>query len=304
MRYLLVGAFIWFLPIFQNTMNAQDFDITEIVAAQDAYVDAPTKDNRAILLQALADYSGEATVETVRAHHTVMTNDAQAGDYDAMYESASAARIHYEPVADLIQKQFAEASFIAAVARFNSDLESDAMTAMAHVQGFATAQRNEAGERADWAQDLMYKSDAWVMTMGAYFRSVREHHASDTEIEEILSTYGADDATINAIAVAGEDESGLPFCSGTMQQKPKLRYPRRKYLKGMFGAVILGLEFDAEGQVINPVILASVPLEEFDERSLQTVGKWRFKPDAPEQVGVTCRLNRTNVVQPLVFQFR
>ncbi|MEM7460308.1 MAG: TonB family protein [Pseudomonadota bacterium] len=304
MRYLLTGMLIWLLPILELTAVAQDFDITDIVVAQDAYIDAPTDDTRATLLQALADYAGDPTVETVRAHHTIMTRDTEAGDYDAMYESATAARAHYEPVADVIQKQFAEASFIAAIARFNGELEEDALIAMAHVQGFATAQRDDNGERADWAQGLIYKSDAWLMTMDAYFDSIRARHASDDEIEEILKSYGADDEAINARSADHRDDSGLPFCAGVMVQKPKMRYPRRKYLKGMFGAVILGLEFDQEGQVINPTVLASVPLDEFDARSLETVGKWRFKPDSPEQVGVTCRLNRSNVVQPLVFQFR
>ena len=304
MLVLRMSVLVWFLSMFQMTALAQDFDITDIVDAQNAYIDSPTKANRAALLQALTDYSGEPTVETVRAHHTIMTNDTKAGDYDAMYESASAARTHYEPVADVIEKQFAEASFVAAVARFNGDLEADAILAMTHVQGFATAQRDADAERADWAQDLMYKSNAWVMTMDAYFGSTRGRHPSDAEIDEILSSYDADDDTINAIASVQEDDSGLPFCAGAMQQKPKMRFPRRKQLKGMFGAVILGLEFDDEGNVINPVVLASVPLEEFDERSLETVGKWRFKPDDPDQVGVTCRLNRENVVQPLVFQFR
>ncbi|MEO1553782.1 MAG: energy transducer TonB [Pseudomonadota bacterium] len=304
MRYLVSGVMIWLLSAATVSAFAQDYDITDVALAQDVYIDAPTDDTRASLLQALADYAGDPTVETVRAHHTIMSRDIQAGDYNAMYESAAAARAHYEPVADVIPEQFAEASYFAAIARFNSELEADAMIAMTHVQGFATAQQDDNGERADWAQGLMYKSDAWVLTMDAFFDSIRERHPSDDEIEEILKSYGADDETINARSADDTDDSGLPFCAGVMLQKPKMRYPRRKFRKGMFGAVILGLEFDEEGQVINPTVLASVPLDEFDERSLQTVGKWRFKPDDPDQVGVTCRLNRTDVVQPVVFQFR
>ena len=304
MRYLTSGLVIWFLCVFGGVTLAQDYDITDIVVAQDAFLSAQTEESRAELLAALANYNGEPTVETVQAYHTVMTNDTRAGDPDAMYESATAAREHYEPISDIIGRQFAEAGFIAAIARFNAELEPDAMIAMAHVQGFATAQREDNGERAEWARDLMYRSDAWLMTMDAYFDSVEKRHASDGEIEDILESYGADDNTINARSAGSLDDSGLPFCSGLMVQKPKLRYPRNKFRKGMFGAVILGLEFDSEGQVINPKVLASVPLDEFDERSLETIGKWRFKADEPDQVGVTCRLNRTDVVQPVVFQFR
>lgn len=304
MRYLLSGLVFWISGEICGTALAQEYDITDIVAAQDAFLAAQTEETRADLLAALANYEGEPTVETVRAHHTVMTSDTRAGNYDDMYESATAAHAHYEPVSAVIEKQFAEAGFIAAIASFNGELEPDAMIAMAHVQGFATAQREDNGERAEWARDLMYKSDAWLMTMDAYFDSVRVRHASDEDIDAVLQTYGADDNTINAQAAGSLDESGLPFCSGEMVQKPKMRYPRNKFRKGMFGAVILGLEFDSEGQVINPKVLASVPLDEFDERSLETVGKWRFKPDDPDQVGVKCRLNRTDIVQPVVFQFR
>lgn len=305
MRFLLEAIIIFLLPAVYGSAAGQDLDITDIVAAQDTYIDAPTPEHRAALLQSLRDYTGEPTVETVRAHHMILSNDTQVGDYKAMYESATAARAHYEPVADLIEQQYGEARYVAAVALFNTELDPDAILEMAHVQGFATAQSEQDGERPDWAQNLMYKSDAWVMAMDAYFDSAREQHARDQQIEDILRTYGADDDTMNARgAMEDEDESGLPFCAGRMEQKPKLRYPRRKFLKGMFGAVILGLEFDDTGQVINPVVLASVPLDEFDERSLQTVGRWRYKPDSPDQVGVTCRLNRTNVVQPVVFQFR
>ncbi|MEM9180717.1 MAG: TonB family protein [Pseudomonadota bacterium] len=304
MRYLASGLVIWFLCVFGGAAQAQAHNVSDIVAAEDAFLGAQTEDNRAILMAALASYEGEPTVETVRAHHILMTSDTRAGIYDAMFESAAAARAHYEPISNVIEKQFAEAGLVAAIASFNGDLDPNAMIAMAHVQGFATAQRNDNGERADWARDLMYESDAWLMTMDAYFESTRTRHVSDEEIEQVLETYDSVDYAANAPAAASLDELGLPLCTGLMAQKPKLRQPRNKFRKGMFGAVILGLEFDSEGQVINPRVLASVPLDEFDERSLETVGKWRFKPDDPDQVGVTCRLNRTDIVQPVVFQFR
>ena len=110
----------------------------------------------------------------------------------------------------------------------------------------------------------------------------------------------ADTAASNDEDGRGQFENKLPQCEGKMIQRPKMRYPSGKAMRGMFGAVILGFELDQDGNVVDPKILASVPIEEFDDRSLETVGKWRFKPDDSDQVGVSCRVERSNVVQPIV----
>lgn len=287
-----------------STAVAQDAELTDIVLAEDAYTAEATDQTRANLIAALAAYTDAPTVETVKAHLTVMVNDTVLSDFDKMLESATATRAHIEPVRDILPKQYAEARFIIAIAQFNGDVDEAAMLEMAHVEGFTEAYRDQTGEQPEWAWDLKWKADAWGMAMDAYFESTRKRHPDDDEIEQILASYGADTNTMNAAAFASIDESGLPTCAGRMIQKPKMRYPAGKAMRGKYGAVILGMEFDAEGNVINPRVLASVPFEEFDEKSLRTVGKWTFKPDDPKQVGVSCRLQRTDVVQPLVFQIR
>lgn len=287
-----------------STAAAQDADITDIVLAEAAYTTEATEDTRADLMAALAAYDDTPTVETVKAYFAVMANDTVAGDYDNMLESGIATRSHLGPVADILPRQYAEARYIVAIAQFNGDVDDDAMLEMAHVEGFARAYRDQTGEQPEWALDLKWKADAWGMAMDAYFESARKRHPDDDEIEQILASYGADTDAMNAAADVYIDESGLPTCSGRMIQKPKMRYPAGKAMRGKFGAVILGMEFDAEGNVINPRVLASVPFEEFDERSMTTVSKWRFKPDDPKHVGVSCRLQRKDVVQPLVFQIR
>lgn len=283
---------------------AQDLDVTDAVAAHEAFVEDPSKPNRSNLLGALEAYQGDATVETVNAYLALLKGDTSSGKYRDMRESALATSLHLEPVAEILPKQYMEAKYIAALAYFNTRQNSDAILEMAHVEGFTKAFVDEIGEKPEWAEDLRWKSDAWGMAMEAYFKSAKERHPSSEEVDEILASYGADEASLNDQAMQSLNESGLPQCSGTMIQRPKLRYPAGKAMRGMFGAVILGLEFDTEGNVINPRVLASIPIEEFDEKSLRVVGKWRYKPDDPEQVGVSCRLERTDVVQPLIFQMR
>lgn len=283
---------------------AQERNIAEIVTAQDAYILNITESTREALSKSLAAYENSPTVETVNAHLILMANDIAAGDYQQMLESAMAARDHIEPVSNLLPKQYAEARYIAAVAGFSGDLDGGAMLEMAHVAGFTRSFRDETGEHPKWAQDLKWKSEAWRMAMDAYFETDRKRHPEDEEIDQILASYGVDAASTNASETQSNDQKGLPACSGRMIQRPKVRYPAGKAMRGRFGAVILGLEFDAAGNVINPYVLASVPFEEFDENSMRTVGQWRFKPNDPKQVGITCRLHRTGVIQPLVFQIR
>lgn len=298
------ASFMILLVLLAPNAVSQEVDVTNVVIAQDAYISEITKDTRADLVAALTAYDDAPTVETVKAYLSLMVNDTAAGDYDDMFESATAARDHLAPVSDLLPKQYAEARFIVALAQFNGDLDEEAMIEMAHVEGFTRAYRDETGEQPEWARDLKWKSTAWTMAMDAYFESSRKRHPSEDEIEQILATYGSDTAFANSLAAESVDEAGLPHCAGKMIQKPKMRYPTGRAMRGKFGAVILGLEFDQAGNVINPRVLASIPFDEFDEKSISTVGKWTFKPDDPRQVGVSCRLQRTDVVQPLVFQIR
>lgn len=284
--------------------SAQDSDLSDLLSAQTAFESAPSEATRERLLSSLADYSGPPSVQTVNAYMRLISSDSADGDTEKMRESALAASVHFEPVKTIIPQQFAEASYVAAVAYFNDDPTPEAMLEMAHVEGFAKAYRDSLGEHPDWANNLGWKADAWGMAMEAYFESARKRSPSDAEILAILANYPVEQ---DAATLAGEDELGgtaLPQCSGRMIQRPKMRYPTGKAMRGMYGAVILGFELDSEGRVINPEILASIPVEEFDERSLETVGKWRFKPENADQVGVSCRLERSNVVQPLIFQIR
>ena len=280
---------------------AQENDISAILTAQDTYAADSNSATRAALLAELRAYAGEATIETMNAYLTVLANDSIAGDPSALRESGAATAAHLEPFADIVPKQYVDARFLGAVSAFNADLDPEALTELAHVEGFVRGLRDDTDNRPDWATHLGYRAQAWRLAMRAYFQSMDEPHPSLAAIDAILASYGADAVTINARASSLAEDNALPLCPGRMRQSPALKYPYRKAKAGMVGAVILGLEFDPEGNVINPEVLASVPFEAFDAKSLRVVNKWQFKPTRARDVGVTCRLERTNVVQPLVF---
>ena len=302
MRFLSIIFVLLFVAPSISFSQTEELDITDIVEAKAAYEAKQTSKTRAGLLAALESYQGDPTIETVTAHLIVMVNDGNARNYRRVRESALAAATHLEPVSTVLPKQLAEAKFMAAVGLFNAYRDSDSMIEMAHAEGFTRSVLNEDGEPPEWAESLKWKATAWGMAMSAYFESVGERYPKDSEIDAILASYGYDLEGLNTKAIQTAGESGLPHCPGELVQRPKMRYPAGGVQRGMYGAVILGLEFDRDGQVINPKVLASVPFEFFDEKSERTVGKWRYKPDNEADVGVSCALERTNVVLPLIFQ--
>lgn len=295
---LLMGGWVS-LPVF-----AQGFEVTDIVAASDAFLSDPSETNRETLIAALDDYSGDATVQSVSAYVHLLRHDGSRENAEDLIESATRATAHLEPVSDILPKQYLEARFLAAVAQFNHDPDPETMLEMAHVEGRSRAFTDEIGEQPVWAETLKWKADAWGMAMGAYFESTRDRGPSEQEIQTILASYGADVATLNALADRSLDDAGLAFCPGKLIQRPAMKYPAGQLNRGRIGAVIMHFDLDPAGKVINPTVRASVPEGVFDEKSTRVVGKWRFKPDNKNAVGVSCRLERTNVVVPLIFTIR
>ncbi|MEL7031882.1 MAG: energy transducer TonB [Pseudomonadota bacterium] len=302
MRYLAVLLACVAISIFGHS-SAQDSALADIENAKLSYDANPSGKNRKALLQALANYDGPPRNETVLAYVAVLDADGQGTQYDKIYESASATATHLESVANILPRQYLEARFIAATASFNGTQDSNAMLEMAHVQGLASHQRDETQRPPDWAQTIRYNAEAWRMAMETYYTSNNVRNIPTQQVDLILSEYrlSLPYTAPPDVAVA---ESDLPHCDGTFVQKPAMKYSRRKANKGMFGALLVEFEFDAEGKVANPVILASVPARNFDDDVLRTIKKWTFKAAGDETPGVTCRLNRSNVIQPFSFYLK
>lgn len=302
MRCLFMAMAALCLTNLISIVSAQDLDITEIVAAKAAYDDSQTDARRDALLLALANYQGDPAVETVNAHLIIMTQDALSGSYEKVRESASAASRHLEPVKDIVPRQYIDSSLLAAVALFNTERDGDAMIEMAHVEGFAAYHRDSTGERPDWATKFRWKAEAWNMAMDAFFESERKRHPADTQLSEIVASYRPEDFEPEQAASASEEDL-LPLCEGRIIQSPKLKYPAKAEKDGLVGAVILQFDLDEDGNVTNPNVLASVPNESFDDEILKTIVKWRYRAKNRKQIGVTCRVDRTNIVMPFNFLF-
>ena len=307
MRHFFAATLFALLLVAPSGAQETHQDTSAVEAAHAAWSAKANKKTRKALDKALAAYDGPPTTATVLAHLAVVKSDGAKGQASALRQSATSAANHLKPVKDQLPQQYLELRYMAAASQFNYRQKSDALIEMAHVEGESYQRKLSAEEGNESFQRLHNNARAWGMAMEAYFDSNNDDRPSDVEIESILKSYGADAETINARARSGEtvhEETGeerLPFCPGGLKMKPKLKYPGKAANRGMVGAVILKFDQNADGKVINPRVLASVPDEGFKETALKTVSKWSYQPSNDETPGETCRLERKNLEFPIVF---
>ncbi|WOR14603.1 TonB family protein [Hyphomonas sp. FCG-A18] len=297
-------VFIIVILGFAFSASAQETgpDITQVVEAQTAWQAKKNSKTRKALKAALAAYDDDPTLETVRVHYDLLNHDIEHATPHKLRETAQAVVEHLEPVAEILPQQYVEAKFIGAIALFNGRQKREAVLEMAEVEGRAYAAVDEEGERLGWAEDLHWKAYAWRLAMRAYFKSTGEWQPTEKQVDEILAKWKATSEQVNARAHVGETKDGaLPHCAGELIQEPRMRYPAGKAMRGMFGSVILRFGFDEAGNIKEPEVMASIPLEGFKDRASETVSQWRFEATEPNEVGKTCRLHRENVVLPMVF---
>ena len=306
-KYLVavLASLLLALPTFADDAAP---DSSAVEAAHAAWSAKANKKTRKALDEALDAYDGPPTTATVLAHLARVKADGANGRASALRSSAQAAANHLEHAKDQLPQQYLELRYMAAASLFNHRQKPEAIKEMAHVQGEAYLYK-ESSERDDAAfRDLHNNSRAWIMAMEAFFDTRGKARPKSQDIEAILASYGADTETINAKAREGETldpdtgEQRLPFCKGGLEMTPRLKYPKSALYKGMVGAVIFEFDQDETGAIINPRVIASVPDEGFKEKALKTVKRWSYKADENETPGETCRLDRTSLQLPVVFE--
>ena len=243
--------------------------------------------------------SVEPSILTVNAFEARYQKDIQGGNQRRASKSAKDAVSHMQPIADIIPQSYVNAAFAAAISAFNDDQDVDAMRDMTHLRGwlfqyYATAE----GPIKEWSEKLGNHAHAWGLAMGAWYTSTGNRGLSEQEIDEILATYKTDERAAETDDT--DDSDALPFCTGRLNMKPRLRYKSGQVQRGFFGAIIA--KFDIEdGKVVNAVITASVPEERFEAQALETISKWVWQPDENQVPNNNCRLSGTNIILPMVF---
>lgn len=301
MKYIIGIVFIlFFIPIDFVYGDEAGPDITQINEAHAAFKAKTTGRNYSRLIKALDAYEDDVTTETVLAYTDLLKFDIEKRAYRRMRKTAVKAVDHYEPVADYIPRQYLDTRSLAAIALFNSDHDTDAMLEMAHVYGRARQIHNPDWSHPDWATKAQWSSEAWLYAMEAYFLSVNRRYPDEDALDAIKASYSQEDHQ-DPPKIASRVKHKLPHCKGELDMKPKIRYPKDASYRRMFGAVILEIELDSTGAVINPKVRAAIPFEGFSESVVKTASQWTYVPEDAEIPGETCRLQRKNLVVPFTF---
>jgi len=244
----------------------------------------------------------QPTTLSIKAFEARYRADHTNGKARKAAKSADEAGDHVRPVAEQVPSPYIAAEFFAAISTFNSSQNASAQRDMTHLEGWLEQYETKLGEDApDWINKQRFKAYAWRLAMTAWFQSTGNRGVSKDEIDTILASYQTDTAEPE-----GNDNSDhltadiLPFCQGQMSQTPKLRYRAGQTQRGFFGAVIVHFDIES-GRVVNAHIEASVPEERFEEQALDAISQWTWEVEDGQIPGENCRMDRTNIVQPLVF---
>jgi TonB family protein len=89
-------------------------------------------------------------------------------------------------------------------------------------------------------------------------------------------------------------------CAGRFDMTPKVTYPQSLLQRFEVGALLLALDTNDRGDVVEVRILASVPADGLEATVIPTVKKWRFVK-APKQRVDVCTLAQKNRMLTLEF---
>ena len=87
----------------------------------------------------------------------------------------------------------------------------------------------------------------------------------------------------------GDEVDSLPEAIS----RPQPQFPYRAKIRGIRGKVVVEFVVDEEGRVADAAILSAEPSGYFEETTLTTLRKWRFKPALKESRPVPTRMRTT-----------
>lgn len=238
-------------------------------------------------------------------------SDMAEGKWSAVRRSAGAATTHFEPDKNTIPTYYINAKSSRTIADFVDRPTPEGVLSFAKLEVEWEVLNHELDiEREPGMKDLYWVINAWHLATQAYTLSdpsiaKRKRNQIVDEANLILDGIPADarcEVCQASETSEGERNSGrLPFCKGSFKMEPEMEYPEIPAWRGYFGAVLLRVAIK-EGAVDTIEPLAAVPTKVFEEHAMDTVSQWTW--DVQDGVpGETCRLDRKNIILPLIFQF-
>ena len=263
-------------------------------------------ETREALLAALNARLAVEGVDLISANgaEILYSNDWQKGDWSALEESAPIAiELLGRGQAGLLPR-LRRAELVAAAANFlnqrrnlnNSRNDTYGVMADVHDQIVANLDDDEYASIRSRLWPLKWESEAWANAMAAYLTS--DYSGIDTLIQRKLDPRPLVSPSVGYIAEDPE-LAPYPLCEGSFEGR-RIRYPSNRAFAGVVGSVIVRLETDDKGEVIDSELLASIPLESFSEAVLKAVSTWRYEPAKDADLR-SCRLQSSNRVLRVTF---
>lgn len=288
------GRFLW--DEGPGLAKPDDYPLTSAVllrAAEHRLRD--NEETRALLHEALEARRAEEGVDLISATgaEILYNSDWQKGDWKALEESAPlAVDLLGRGQQGLLPRQ-RRAELVVAAGNFLNqrnyinDSRNSTYDVMADVHDKIAADIDAEGNAAirERLWPVKWEAEAWAQAIASYLTS--DYSGIDTLIKRKLEPRPLEQPNIGFIA---EDPEVAPFptCAGSWEG-PRIRYPQNRAFAGIVGAVIVRLETDDQGQVIDTELLASIPLQSFSDAVLKAVKDWRFEPDKDADLR-NCRL--------------
>lgn len=253
----------------------------------------------------------EPTLLSMVAFATRYQSDMADGRWGAVRRSAGAAAKHFESDKSTIPTYYINAKSSQTIADFVDRPTPEGVLDFARLEVEWEVLNHEFGiESEPGMKDLYWIINAWHLATQAYTISdfsiaKRKRNQIVEEAELILDDIPAGArCNICQASEASEEPLGdrkLPFCEGTFNMEPEMEYPELPAWRGYFGAVLLRLSVK-NGEVDTVEPLAAVPTKVFEQHAIDTVKQWTWKVESGTP-GETCRLDRSNIILPLTFQF-
>ncbi|WP_084395849.1 energy transducer TonB [Henriciella aquimarina] len=296
-------------PLPGNAVQAEDIALLEAYAA---WRQKPGGKRRKALNKALEPLvPRDVTTLTLAAFHNRYLRDMVDHDWREAKDSAGEAATHFAPFKDVIGEYWSNAKIATIASGFNYDPDTDHALAMARHHVELGKMGHGLEERPAWLEHNWYVTQAWEMAISAYFHSGGGRKLGsllngpdpdrlDRQVDEIMAELDTLEYAPRAEAAASEENAdALPYCDGTFDMKPAIRYPHGAARQGMFGAMIAQIAVK-DLKVSDVEILAAVPSATFEESAEETIRQWTWKVETGVP-GETCTGDRPKIILPIVY---
>ena len=264
---------------------------------------AEMRDALAVSLRQRAEIEGVDLI-TAAGAEALYSGDWVTGDWERVIESAGLAVELMGRDPDGLIPRMRRAQMIGAAADFLykkdrlTKSRNETYHAMADVHDAIAADidADTEGRMRSQLWPLKWQAEAWAHSMEAYLTS------DYAQIDSLISTKVEARRLVhpNVPYVETSPElAAFPVCPGEFKGK-RMTYPSSRAFSGLVGSVLVRIETDERGKVINTELLASVPLEGFAETVLEKARTWTYRPDRDADLR-QCRVEFNNYTYKVSF---